>query len=87
MADPLRLSPRRMLVDGLVLGGLFAVVALGSLWVDAGLWIEDYPPDIQAAAGSAGEVGDDPPAVVAAVRAVVKAVRGGGQLRESVVPK
>jgi len=55
MRDRLQLSPRRMIVDGLLLGAGFTLVAVGSLWLDARIWIEDYPADIQAAAGAAGE--------------------------------
>jgi hypothetical protein len=44
-----------MIVDGLLLGAGFTLVAVGSLWLDARIWIEDYPADIQAAAGAAGE--------------------------------
>jgi hypothetical protein len=44
-----------MIVDGLLLGAGFTLVAVGSLWLDARIWIEDYPPDIQAAAGAAAE--------------------------------
>lgn len=51
----MRFSARRMIRDGLVLGGLFTAVVVGSLWLDARIWIDDYPPDIRAAAGSAGE--------------------------------
>lgn len=44
-----------MIIDGLVLGGIFAGLALGSLWLDARIWIQDYPPDIQVAAAAAGQ--------------------------------
>ncbi len=55
IANRLHLSPRRMLLDGLILGTVFTVLAVGFLRLDARLWLEDYPPDIQAAAGSVGE--------------------------------
>ena len=55
MSNYLCLSRRRMLLDGLLLGAVFTIVAVGCLWLDARLWLQDYPPDIQAAAASAGE--------------------------------
>lgn len=44
-----------MIVDGLLLGAAFTVVAVGSLWLDARIWIEDYPAEIRQAAGPVGE--------------------------------
>ena len=45
------ISPRRILVDGTVLGAVFSVVVLVSVRVDPTIWLEDYPPDIRAAVG------------------------------------
>jgi len=45
------ISPRRLLVDGLILSALFSVVAVGSLWLNPASWLDDYPPDVRAAIG------------------------------------
>lgn len=52
MPDRMRISVRRMIIDGIILGGLFTLIAVASLWLDARIWIEDYPPDVRAAAGA-----------------------------------
>ncbi len=47
----LQLSTRRILTDGAVLSAAFMVIVVASIWLDARLWIDDYPPDIRAAVG------------------------------------
>ena len=44
-----RSSARRILIDGSILGGVFLVLATGTLYVDARICVHDYPPDILAA--------------------------------------
>lgn len=44
-----RSSARRILIDGSVIGGVFLVLAIGTLSVDARICAHDYPPDILAA--------------------------------------
>lgn len=48
---PLHLSVRRIVIDGALLGAAFSFLVIGSLWIDARLWLQDYPPDIRAAVG------------------------------------
>lgn len=43
------LGPRRLLVDGGILALLFVAVVVVSSAIDPMLWLDDYPPDIQAA--------------------------------------
>ncbi len=45
----IRISKRRILMDGAVLSGLFSILVILSLYVDATMWVDDYPPDIRAA--------------------------------------
>lgn len=46
-------SPRRLLVDGPLLGLTFTLFVIASLRLDRRLWLDDYPPDIRAAVGNA----------------------------------
>ena len=50
-AAPLRLSVRRIVIDGALLSAAFSFLVIGSLWLDPRLWLQDYPPDIRAAVG------------------------------------
>ena len=45
------ISPRRVSVDGLVLGAAFTLVVVGSVLLNPAIWLDDYPPDIRAAVG------------------------------------
>jgi len=45
------LSLKWALVDGIILSVLISIVVLGSIYVDPRMWVDDYPPDIQAAVG------------------------------------
>lgn len=47
----IHLLKRRILLDGTVLSALFGAFVVISLYVDARLWVQDYPPDIRAVIG------------------------------------
>ncbi len=47
----IHLSKRRIILDGLILSSAFMFVAFMGLYIDARLWIQDYPPEIQAVVG------------------------------------
>lgn len=42
------LSLPQILVDGLILSLVISVVILGSLYANARLWLQDYPPEMRA---------------------------------------
>ena len=48
-----RVLIKRVLVDGTLLSVLISIVIYGSLYVNPLTWVGDYPPDIQAAVGTA----------------------------------
>jgi hypothetical protein len=45
------LSWRRVLLDGSAINGTVATLIIGSLAINAEMWLHDYPPDIQARFG------------------------------------
>jgi hypothetical protein len=47
----MRLSLKRILVDGTVMNVLLTIVVYGSIHINPLFWVSDYPPDIQAAVG------------------------------------
>lgn len=50
------LSPRRLLVDGAVLCLSFSAFVFGTAYLNPWLWLEDYPPEIQALVPNPPEV-------------------------------
>jgi hypothetical protein len=48
----MRISLKRVLVDGTIMNLLLTVVTYGSIYVNPLFWVSDYPPDIQNAVGS-----------------------------------
>jgi hypothetical protein len=49
----MQFSLKRVLIDGTTLSVLLTIVIYGSIYVNPLMWISDYPPDIQAAVGTA----------------------------------
>ena len=47
----IHLSKRRIILDGSILSSAFGLYAFTGLYIDARLWIQDYPPEIQAVVG------------------------------------
>ena len=47
----IHLSKRRIVLDGSILSSAFTLFAFTGLYIDARLWIQDYPPEIQAVVG------------------------------------
>lgn len=47
----MRISLKRILIDGTVMNVLLMLVVYGSIYINPLFWITDYPPDIQAAVG------------------------------------
>jgi hypothetical protein len=47
----MRLSLKRILIDGTVMNVLLTTVIYGSIYINPLFWVSDYPPDIQAAVG------------------------------------
>lgn len=43
-------------MDGAVLSGLFSILVFFPLYVDATMWVDDYPPDIRAAFQDSTEI-------------------------------
>ncbi len=66
---------RLLVIHGLMLSGLFGLVAVVSLLADPMIWLDNYPPDIRAAIGDSVE----PPVVAKTITAIalVAAVIGG----------
>ena len=66
---------RLLVIHGLMLSGLFGLVAVVSLLADPMIWLDNYPPDIRAAIGDSVE----PPVVTKTITAIglVAAVIGG----------
>lgn len=42
-----QLSLRRLLVDGSMINAGLTAIILGSLYQDAEIWVQDYPPDVR----------------------------------------
>lgn len=63
------------MTDGLVLSALFSLVAVGSVWLNPVIWLDDYPPDVRAAIGDSLP---QPLALQALVGALLAAVIIGG---------
>jgi hypothetical protein len=47
----MRISLKRVLIDGTVMNVLLTIIVYGSIYINPLFWISDYPPDIQAAVG------------------------------------
>lgn len=63
--NPVAVSPRRLLIDGALIGTAFGAVVVVSLRIDRRLWLDDYPPDVRAAVGEVGQVSGILTAIVA----------------------
>jgi hypothetical protein len=46
-----RLSLKRVLLDGTLMNVLLTLIVYGSIYINPLFWVSDYPPDIQAAVG------------------------------------